>query len=263
MKDGAVSLQNRVGCCGYTLGLVSVSFRKYSPEGIVKAARAAGLRCIEWGSDIHAPCRDTARLSEIVRLQQECGVTCSSYGTYFCLGRTPLDELADYIRAAKMLGTDILRVWAGDKSGADVTDGERAEFFAECRRAAEIAKGHGVILCTECHRGTFTERPEDTLALMRAVNSPHFRTYWQPFQWLDEQGSLEVAKMIAPYTEHVHVFNWQGAEKLPLADATDAWRAYLSVLPAPRTLLLEFMPDDRIETLAAETGALKEILGGL
>lgn len=263
MKDNALCMQKTVSCHPYTLGLVSVSFRGHGPEEILRMARAAGLSCIEWGSDVHVPCRDVANLEHIARLQAEYGIACSSYGTYFRLGRHPLDELPDYIRAAKILGTDILRVWAGERCGGDMTKEERAAFFDECRRAAGIAAEHGVILCTECHRGTFTERPEDTLALMQAVNSPHFCTYWQPFQWLDEQGSLEVAKTVVPYTRHVHVFNWQGARKLPLADAVDAWRRYLSVLPAPRTLLLEFMPDDRIESLAAEAHALGEIVGGL
>ena len=55
----------------YTLGMVSVCFRGHSPKDILAAARAAGLSCIEWGSDVHAPCRDTARLCEIAALQKE------------------------------------------------------------------------------------------------------------------------------------------------------------------------------------------------
>ena len=39
----------------YHAGLVSISFRENSPEEIVKACVAAGLRYIEWGSDVHAP----------------------------------------------------------------------------------------------------------------------------------------------------------------------------------------------------------------
>ena len=54
----------------YNLGLVSVSFRRHSPKEILEAVRASGLSCIEWGSDVHAPCRDIARLREIVALQK-------------------------------------------------------------------------------------------------------------------------------------------------------------------------------------------------
>ena len=246
----------------YRLGLVSVSFRRHSPEEIVKAARAAGLTCIEWGSDIHAPCRDTARLFEIVRLQKEYGMICSSYGTYFRLGVTPLAELSDYISAAKILGTNILRVWGGTKKGADMTPEELASFTDTCQKAAAMAEEAGVILCMECHMLSVTETTDYGVALLEAVNSPHFRMYWQPFQWLDTAGSLDVAKTYAPFVQHIHVFNWRGPKKLSLSEAVEDWRAYLSVLPPPRALLLEFMPDDRMETLLAEAEALRQIIGG-
>ena len=247
----------------YRLGLVSVSFRKHTPQEILQAVREAGLTCIEWGSDVHAPCRDIARLGEIAGLQKEYGIACSSYGTYFRLGHTPLAELTDYIRAARILGTRILRLWCGDRSGADMTEEEREALFDQGRQAAAIARDNGVTLCMECHMRSFTERPEDTVTLMEAVDSPHFRMYWQPFQWLDAAGSLAVARTVAPYAEHIHVFNWQGSRKLPLEEAAEVWRDYLSVFPSPRTLLLEFMPDDRLETLTAEAQALRNIVGGM
>ena len=246
----------------YPLGLVSVSFRKHSPKEIIKAVKNAGLSCIEWGSDIHAPCRDTEKLHEIVRLQAEYGVTCSSYGTYFRLGVTPLEELPDYIAAAKILGTNILRVWGGTKKGADMTSEEFFDFTETCKKAAAMAEEAGVILCMECHMLSVTETPNYGVALLEAVNSPAFRMYWQPFQWLDPAGSLAVAGTYAPYAEHLHVFNWRGSQKLPLAEAVEDWKAYLSVLPPPRALLLEFMPDDRMESLPAEAEALRKIIGG-
>lgn len=245
----------------YNLGLVSVSFRGHSPEEIVKAVKSAGLTCIEWGSDIHAPCRDTQRLHEIAALQEQYGITCSSYGTYFRLGHTPLSELPDYIAAAKILGTNILRLWGGTKKGRDMTPEELWDFTEACRKAAAMAEEAGVILCLECHMRSVTETPDHAVALMEAVSSPHFRMYWQPFQWLDTEGSLTVAKAIAPYAEHIHVFNWHGSRKLPLAEAVADWKRYLAVFDTPRTLLLEFMPDDRIETLTAEAEALRAIIG--
>lgn len=250
----------------YRLGLVSISFRKHTPEEIIKAVKSAGLTCIEWGSDVHAPCKDTDRLQKIAALQKEYGITCSSYGTYFRLGVTPLDELADYIAAAKILGTNILRLWGGTKKGEDMTAEELEAFTDTCRRTAAMAEEAGVILCLECHMLSITETPDHAVSLMETVNSPAFRLYWQPFQWLDAEGSLAVAKAYAPFAEHVHVFNWQPPKmapaKYPLSEAADEWRAYLSVLPPPRTLLLEFMPDDRIETLPAEAEALRAIIGG-
>ncbi len=245
----------------YRLGLVSVSFREHTPEEILQAMQDAGLTCIEWGSDVHAPCKDTEHISAIAELQKKYGITCSSYGTYFRLGETPLAELPAYIIAAKMLGTDVLRLWCGKKSGANMTVEERESLLDQCRRAAEIAKEYGVILCMECHQHTFTENPDDAVELMRTVNSPHFRMYWQPFQWLTAAESMAIAKRIAPYAEHIHVFNWKGNDRFPLGDAVEEWRAYLTAFSTPRTLLLEFMPDDNLASLKKEAESLKEIAG--
>ena len=246
----------------YQLGLVSISFRKHTPEEIIQAVKAAGLSCIEWGSDVHAPCKDTDRLQSIAALQKEYGIECSSYGTYFNLETHSLNDLPDYIAAAGILGTNTLRLWGGTRKGADMTVEELSAFTNTCRRAAAMAEEAGVILCLECHMRSVTETPDYAASLMEAVNSSHFRMYWQPFQWLDTEGSLAVAKAVAPYARHIHVFNWRGGDRFPLLDAVEDWKAYLTAFTTPRTLLLEFMPDDRMESLPNEADALRRIIGG-
>ena len=47
----------------YTYGLVSVSFRKNSPEEILSAMKDSDLSVIEWGSDVHAPSDDIQNLN--------------------------------------------------------------------------------------------------------------------------------------------------------------------------------------------------------
>ena len=138
----------------YHLGLVSVSFRQHEPRTVIEATRTAGLSCIEWGSDVHAPCHDVKRLYEIAALQKEYGIVCSSYGTYFRLGETSVEELEAYIRAAKLLGTNILRLWCGRKTGKDMSDAEKNGLFEACKKSAKMAESNGVTLCMECHRGT-------------------------------------------------------------------------------------------------------------
>lgn len=244
----------------YTLGLVSVSFRNNSPREIVEAVKKSNLEVIEWGSDIHAPCNDINKLNEIVALQNEYGIKCSSYGTYFRLGVTPIDELEAYINAAKILGTDTLRMWCSNENGADMVKYKRDVLIAHCRMAAKLAEKHNVTLCLECHQKTFTERYEDAVWLMNEIDSPNFRMYWQPFQWQTVSENIAGARKLAPYTEHLHVFNWRFSEKLQLIDGIDDWRAYLKELTAPRTLLLEFMPNGSIDELPIEADALRRII---
>ena len=248
----------------YQLGLVSISFRQETPETLIKAVKAAGLSCIEWGSDVHAPWNDEEKLQDIVRLQKESGICCSSYGTYFRLGKDDPMEFPGYIRAAKLLGTDILRLWCGTKGSKEYTKEEREALYADCRKVAAMAEAEGVTLCMECHNGTVTDWKEGALTLMQAVDSPAFRMYWQPNQLRTVEENLAYAKLLAPWTKHIHVFNWNcpngdPVEKYPLAQAEETWKAYLAQIPGDRALLLEFMPDNRLETLAAEAAALKEI----
>lgn len=244
----------------YNLGLASVSFRQNSPEEILTAMSAAGLTHVEWGSDIHAPYTDAARLEGLAQMQKKYGVVCSSYGTYFRLGQTPLRELEGYIEAAKMLGTNVLRLWCGVKSGGDMNAVERDALIAECRAAEKIARECGAVLCMESHINTFTENLSDTLYLMETVGSEHFRMYWQPFQWLDAKENVKLARAVAPYTVHVHVFNWKNDDRLPLRDAIGTWRDYLAEFSGEKTLLLEFMPDGLIEALPREADALRNIV---
>lgn len=243
----------------YKLGLCSISFRDKSPEEILSAMKNAGLSYIEWGSDVHAPKGDVEKINKIIKLQKKYRIECSSYGTYFRLGETPIEELEEYIATAKSLGTDILRLWCGNKNSEDYTEIEKTALFAACKMAAEIAEKEDVTLCMECHNGTYTNSKESAIELMKNVNSKYFRMYWQPNQLRSEEENIQYAKLLSKYTENIHVFNWKGNEKYPLKEATDVWKSYLSCFEKNKNLLLEFMPDDKIETLRSEADALKEI----
>lgn len=247
----------------FDCGLVSVSFRQLDPNEIIKLCKTNGLAFVEWGSDVHAPCDNAERIDEIVALQEENGITCSSYGTYFRLGVHDTDELYAYIKTVKRLGTSILRLWCGEKNFEDMSSDERAFIISESKKAAKIAEDEGVTLCMECHNKTFTNCLCGALELMDAVDSPAFRMYWQPNQYKSEEINLEYAQKIAKYTKVIHVFNWEGKGKYPLSEAVEIWKKYLSFFDGSQMLLLEFMPDGKPETLGAEAKALKEIRSGL
>lgn len=247
----------------FKCGLCSVSFRENSSEEILRAMTAAGLKYIEWGSDIHAPPHNTENLTTIAELQEKYGIVCSSYGTYFRIGSTPQSELTEYIRAARILGTDVLRLWCGVKGSASLTPAEREELISCSKDCARLAESEGVVLAMECHTGTYTDTTESILDLMSAVDSPAFRMYWQPNQFRTDVENLVQAKAVAPYTVNIHAFNWVGNDKFPLADATKLWQDYLACFCGDETVLLEFMPDGRIESLAAEADALRKIKGAV
>lgn len=240
-------------------GLVSVSFRHETPETIINEAKKAGLSCIEWGSDIHAPCDDIENLRKIALMQKNAGLYCSSYGTYFRLGVNDISELAAHIDAAEILGTDILRLWCGNKPFCQYSEDEKRDFFEECKKAAAIAEERNVTLCMECHNGTFTDTKEGAIELMKFINSPYFRMYWQPNQFVSIDENKKYARLLASFTKVIHVFNWTADSRFPLEKAACLWKEYLSYFNGSQTLLLEFMPDDSIASLTEEAQTLKMI----
>lgn len=243
----------------YQLGLVSVSFRSSPVETVVQAAVQAGLGCIEWGSDVHCPPEDEQRQQQIAALQKCYGIGCCSYGTYFRLGIHPVEELPAYIRAAKNLGTDVLRLWAGHQSPWDFTAQDKEKLFADSKAAAKMAEQAGVKLCLECHKKTYTETAESALELLQTVDSPAFGMYWQPNQSRSIAENLENAAALKDYVNRIHVFQWKGKEKYPLDRGLEEWRQYLQILPRELPLLLEFMPDDSLSSLDREADTLRRL----
>jgi len=247
---------------GYRTGLVSVSFRKHTPEEILRAMKAAGLSCIEWGSDVHAPADNLENLKYLVALGEKYGITCCSYGSYFHAGQHSEEEIYPYIRAARILGTNIIRIWCGSKNSEEYTALEKEALFASCKKLAQIAEQENVVLCMECHNWTYTNRLAGALELMKTVNSAHFQMYWQPNQWRSLEENLEYAEKMAAHTHVIHAFNWEEDKKFPLCGAVAVWKDYLKKFDASQCILLEFMPDDKIESLGVEAEALQKIVEG-
>ena len=247
----------------FNLGLCSVSFRSHTPEDIIKECKKLSLNSIEWGSDVHAPCDNIENLQNIASLQNKYGISCSSYGTYFILGKDSLDTLEDYINAAGILGTNVLRLWCGEKGSLEYSDTEKEELVSECIKASEIAQKHNVILCMECHNGSLTDTAASAVELMKRVNSPHFKMYWQTNIKGDEALGLTEAKLLAPYTVNIHVFYWVDNVQQSLANGITSWKRYLNEFDGKKSLLIEFVPGGKIETLKGEANALKTIVKGL
>ena len=238
-------------------GLVSISFRKYTVDEIVKAVKEAGLSYIEWGSDVHAVCSNKEELMRIRRITDEAGLKCSSYGTYFTIKKHDIKDLYRYIEGARILGTDIVRIWCGNKDPEKYTEEEKEDLYRECKKIAEIGEKENVTFCMECHHGTYVSRAFAALDLMKYVDSESFKMYWQPNQFYTFEDNLDFADRISEYVKIVHVFNWRGPDRFPLSEGIPAWKEYYKkfrnrVIEGKTLFLLEFMPDDKIETLKRE-----------
>lgn len=241
----------------FRAGLCSISFRKFSPAQILRAAADAGLTAVEWGSDVHVPAGDTALAARIAADTAAAGLRCDSYGSYFKLGVSDPAQLAPLLETACVLGAPVMRVWCGNCGSAEADADTVKRLIEAGNSAVEAAKPYGITLCTECHPNTQTDDAAAARAFLDAV--PGMRTYWQPNQWKTVDENRNAAAMLASKTVHLHVFHWEKKEKYPLADGTAVWRRYLGQFAAgEHNLYLEFMPDGRLETLAREAATLRQ-----
>lgn len=246
-------------------GLVSVSFRKETPETILAAMKAAGLRAIEWGGDVHVPPNNLDNAARVANMTRAAGIAVAAYGSYFRLGTSddPTAAFAPVLETAKVLGAPVIRIWAGTAGSAETPPARRAALADEARALAELAKAADITITLECHGGTLTDRWESAAAFVREVNHPHLRLYWQPNQLYDLAYNCCAAEELAANAVHLHVFHWDATHHYPLEMGRDDWREYLTIFrrawqdnEQEHALLLEFMHDDRLESLSPTAAEL-------
>lgn len=243
-------------------GLVSISFRSNNVEEIVRAARAASLEAIEWGGDVHAPHGDACAARYAAEVSKEYGLECVHYGSYYKIGYSDPEMFYGVLESARILGAPIIRVWAGHgihPYSLPAEDYERIVKDAE--RICDLAGD--IIIATECHNDSITEDYTYALKFFRDVGRDNLKTLWQPNQHRGFEYDLHAAKALLPYIVGVHTFNWVGdkPDKYPLLDGKEKWRAYMEILREKElNYMLEFMPDDNIESLPYEAEALDRFI---
>ena len=249
-----------------TPGLVSVSFRPLTCEKIIEIARAAGLRSVEWGGDIHVPAGDAAKAAAVYQATAAAGLAVAAYGSYYKLGthEDPAGEWQRVLASAAALHAPVVRLWAGVRASAAVGEAERAALAREAQSAADAAADRGITLVFECHRNTLTDDWRSTLRLLEEIGRPNVKTYWQPNEERDFAYNRQALAALLPHVVNLHVFHWPVPDtRLPLREGAADWRAYLRLAASDgkdRACLLEFMPDDRPETLPAEAATLRALL---
>ena len=250
----------------FKTGIVSVTFRKKTVDEIIALAAANGLQAIEVGSDVHAPRENLTECRRVAALAEKAGIVIASYGSYYRLGQG--EDFAEYIEAARALGAGNIRIWAGAKGSANVTEDEWQTLIDDAKRCADMVHQNGMTLSFEYHGGTLTDTADTALRLMREIGHASASLYWQPNQYRDVAFNAEALERVLPYVSNVHIFAWAAVDgrvlRYPLAEHEADWRRYLDILASDgrdRYLLMEFVKDDAdaafvedAKTLAAWVG---------
>lgn len=241
-----------------TKGLVSISFRSMTVEEIARSAKDAGLCAIEWGGDVHVPHGDVKAAEHAAAVSAKYNLKIQHYGSYYKIGYSAPELFSKVLESAKILGSPIIRVWAGEGIHPDtLSDIDYRRIVEDAKRICDMAGE--IIIATECHNDTLTENYNYALQFFKDVNRKNLKTLWQPNQNKGFEYDLEAIDALDPYIVGVHVFNWEGSkpEKYPLALGTKKWSEYMHKLSKKElNYMLEFMPDDKIESLSQEVETL-------
>lgn len=242
-------------------GLVSVSFRKLSPEQIVRMTAQAGLQGIEWGGDVHVPHGDLPAARRAASMTADSGLAVSAYGSYYRTGDSPELPFERVLESAAVLRAPTIRVWAGRTGSAAATPQQWRDVVADARRIADFSMGAGMTVSFEFHRNTLTDSGESTVRLLREIAHPNVRTYWQPPLGMAQADCLRELEALLPWLSNLHVFHWVGepAERHFLDEGADVWERYLRL--AARSLgehyaSLEFVKDDSPEVFQRDAATL-------
>jgi len=248
-------------------GLVSISFRKLSCDQILDLVGAAGLQAIEWGGDVHVPhgCLDSA--TTVAAKTRDRGLNIAAYGSYYRVGSGGELKFSDVLASATALGTDVIRVWAGNCGSAAADRLQRQAVINDSRRIAEQAADVGIRIAYEFHANTLTDTTDSAVQLLTEVDHPNLRCYWQPPHGFSDHDLLLSLRRIQPWLQNLHVFHWQpGCERQALADGRQRWQLLLAeaqaAMPPGATLyaLLEFCRNDDPDQFRADAAILQKML---
>lgn len=253
-----------------TPGLVSITFRKLSPDEIIKLVKNGGLKAIEWGGDIHVPHGDIAKAKEVGEKTRAAGLEVAAYGSYFRLGQSAADGLdfKQVLASAEALGAPVIRIWAGIKGSAEYSQEERKLLATEAKNAASAAAEKNIKIAFEFHGQTLTDTTESALQLLKECGNPNIQTYWQPPLPLTHEERIKSLKAVLPQLSNIHAFSWNtnadgSYTRLAFADHADDWKEYLAIasqLPSDRSAMIEFVKDDSPEQFIEDAKALKALL---
>lgn len=243
-------------------GIVSISFRKHSKEEIAHSAKDAGLDCVEWGGDIHAPHGDMEEAKKAVEITHGCGLEVAEYGSYYVIGQSDEALFGAALYSAEALGTTVIRVWPGmNKSSDSFTNEEYERCVLDCKRICALANERGITVALECHPNSLTDEYHTALKFISDAGCENLKMMWQPNQYRPLEYNLDSIRALLPYIVAVHVFSWERKTRLPLSSKEGEWLEYIRLLKSKELCyMLEFMHDDKIETLKETAKTLKNWL---
>lgn len=223
-------------------GLVSVSFRQLNVAEIISLANKAGLKTIEWGTDVHVPNHLSA--AAVCEQMEEAGLYTASLGSYYRAGEG--QDFAPVLETALALSAPSIRVWAGTLNSQDASPEYRRGLVRDLQAVCRCAGEKGLKIALEYHGNTLTNHVDSCLRLLEETGMDNLYSYWQPLE-SDFKPNMESLKALCGSGRllNLHVYHWVEGVRRPLKEGGDRWSAYLKLArDHAANALLEFVQDD-------------------
>lgn len=246
-------------------GLVSVTLKHLSWQGVIQHAYHAGLQAIEWHARTHVPAGDLQRAYKVTTAMKDADLQVAAYGSYYVMGAENDQAFNPILETAQVLGAPMVRVWVGNVGLAVTSREQRRMIIHETKQRTDQAAAKGIGLVFEFHRNTLNETGASCVELMQDIERDNVWTYWQPMLNRDVQDNLADLQQVLPWLVGLHIFHWGPTDKdrHPLAVGMEPWQQYLAVAQqCDRSLwgLLEFVQADSVSQLYQDTQTLRELL---
>ncbi|MCE5270198.1 sugar phosphate isomerase/epimerase [bacterium] len=197
---------------GPKVGLCTIAFQERPLFEVLELAAQVGFDGVEpWGKPDHVPLNTPdERVREIRAKLDSLGLACSHYGSYVRLGEEhPAGEqqtnMKRSLEIADILGTRIVRIWAGDKNSEQLSAADWDRIVEDAKVYCGLAEPKGMQLAMEMHGNTLTNRAAAMVELINKVGSPALKANYQILN--DTEDPYERASVAAPYTVMVHAQN--------------------------------------------------------
>lgn len=256
-------LQSKNGGDFLKIGMTSLTLKNESIINVVKIAKEAGIEGIEWGvSDTHMKLCDKKSAEEIKKASSEYGVEIFSLGSY-CYMESK-EECDDAIETAVLLGTSIIRIWAGKFPPYECDDEYRNNIISNTIYMADKAKQYNIILGFEYHPWTLTETADDALALIADINRDNVGLYWQPSDTISTEENVRDRNRVMPHcVGNIHIQNYsaeKGFQNLSLVEE-ELKQFFDDIKNEDYRVMIEFVKDGSVENLFDDACTLKKIIG--
>ena len=227
-------------------GIVSATFKELSIDDVLKITEDTDLKAIEWSENHHIKLGNLEQARTTYQKTKDLGLEIASYGSYFRLGKE-MDFLPS-LKNAVAMNAPFIRIWAGDKPSASVGSDEYKKIVEEAKLISRMAEDEAIVVSLEWHRNTLTDRNESALKFLEDVDSPFFRTFWQPSPEMDVVTRCKGLEMVSRYIENIHVYYWDESGRRPLKEGQEDWKSYMKLFDDRKHYaLLEFVKDNSVE----------------